>query len=181
MQAPSFHLVPPDVRFETSFRAAFAEMKSESDRKAWVYLGESAYMTYFNMSFQDYVSSLLLRERQAPQGFVRDSVYWAIISDKIVGRISLRHELNDFLAKAGGHIGYIVRPTWRGQGVATEMLRQVLMADRARSIGKLLLTCDDDNVASEKTIVKNGGVLESAIEIATGEPKTKRFWIAVKQ
>jgi predicted acetyltransferase len=110
---------------------------------------------------------------------VRDTVYWAIHADEIVGRISLRHELNDFLAKAGGHIGYIVRPSWRGQGVATDMLRQVLKTERAKSIGKLLLTCDDDNAASKRTIIKNGGVLESALDVAPGESKTRRFWIFV--
>ncbi len=152
---------------------------SESDRKAWIYLGESGYVTFFNMSFQDYVSALLLRETQAPQRFVRDTVYWAINAGEVIGRISMRHELNDVLARVGGHIGYIVRPSSRGKGVATEMLRQVLTSERAKSIGKLLLTCDDGNAASERTILKNGGVLESTLDLAAGDPKKRRFWICI--
>jgi len=179
MTIPLIELVPPEVRYERSYRGAFAEMENEADRNAWVYLGEAGYNSYFQMTFQEYVNALLLRETQEPPGFVRDSVYWAVNSGQIIGRISLRHSLNDFLASAGGHIGYIVRPSWRGKGVASEMLRQILRTDRARSIGKLLLTCDDENLASEKTILNNGGVLESVIEVGAGKTKKKRFWISV--
>jgi predicted acetyltransferase len=36
-----------------------------------------------------------------------------------LGAITLRHELNDFLLRAGGHIGYGIRPSAHGRGLAT--------------------------------------------------------------
>ena len=45
---------------------------------------------------------------------------------------------------------------------------------------KVLVTCDKNNEASRKTIIKNGGVLENEIEL-DGETGSKeiiqRFWI----
>lgn len=155
-------------------------MNTPSDRSAWVYLGDSADLTIPERNFEEYVLALLKRETIAAPGFVTDTVYWAKIGNEIVGRISIRHELNDFLKIVGGHIGYIVKPSCRGRGIATEMLRQILQTERARTIGKLLVTCDEANAASEKTILKNGGVLEDIISIGTGRPRKKRFWISAK-
>ena len=45
---------------------------------------------------------------------------------RIVGRVSIRHELNDFLLREGGHIGYVVVPEFRRRGYATAMLRRSL-------------------------------------------------------
>ena len=95
----------------------------------------------------------------------------------MVGRISIRHELNDFLQKVGGHSGYIVAPAWRNKGVATEMLRNLLLTPKAKEIGKLLLTCDETNLASERTIFKNGGKLTQLMDKGSHRPKKKHFWI----
>jgi predicted acetyltransferase len=51
----------------------------------------------------------------------------AEVDRALVGRVSIRHELNAFLADVGGHIGYGVRPRYRGRGFATEILRQALV------------------------------------------------------
>jgi len=172
----SMQLVPPDVRFRESYLNAYNEMLTDVERGSWLYLGTRAPSNVPADDFAGYVQTLLMRETVPPQGFVRDSCYWAVVGNELVGRISLRLELNDFLARWGGHIGYIVRPSYRRMGIATEMLRRLLQMDAAKSIGRLLITCDEGNVASEKTIVNNGGVYESTLEIADGLPK-KRFWI----
>jgi predicted acetyltransferase len=122
----------------------------------------------------------LARVEVAPdQGKIAQTTYWATAGGAVVGHIGLRHGLNAEFAELGGHIGYTVRPSVRGQGVAKEMLRQVLRTPKAREIGKLLLTCAPDNVASNRTIRANGGVLERTIFVARVARATNHYWIAV--
>ncbi len=170
-------LVPPNLKYEKSFRAGFSELETEADKLAWIYLGELGYSKYFQVPFSEYVQMLLDRETQPSVGFVCDTVYWGVCENEVVGRISIRHELNEFLKKFGGHIGYIVRPSFRGHGLATEMLKRALLTNRAQTIGQLLLTCDDNNLASEKVIRKAGGVFQDSIEIGPDKARKKRFWI----
>ena len=104
--------------------------------------------------------------------------------NKIVGRASIRHEVNDDLMKDGGHIGYAVVPQFRNQGIATDILKQSLQFCREWKIqvdGKVLVTCDDDNVGSIKTIEKNGGTLLDKIDLipGNGKPLKRRYWIGL--
>jgi predicted acetyltransferase len=96
----------------------------------------------------------------------------------IVGRVHIRHQLNEFLARVGGHIGYCVLPGCRRRGYATEILRQSLIVARAIGIDRVLVTCDDDNIASITVIESCGGELDSVIDDGSsgGSPK-RRYWI----
>lgn len=98
--------------------------------------------------------------RPLADGLVHSDYFWIADDDEVVGFIALRHELNDFLAEVGGHIGYSVRPSRRRQGFASGALALVL--DRARALGldSVLITCDDDNEASARTIESAGGHLQ---------------------
>lgn len=97
--------------------------------------------------------------------------------DELIGRASIRHELNDFLETYGGHIGYAVAPDHRGRGYATEMLRQSLVIARAQGITDVLVTCDDDNVASARTIERCGGVFDSVLDGPEAGQRRRRYWI----
>ncbi|MGK9475752.1 GNAT family N-acetyltransferase [Melioribacter sp. OK-6-Me] len=95
-------------------------------------------------------------------GWVTATTFFAVRKSdlKIIGMIDIRHNLeNDFLAKYGGHIGYSVCPSERRKGYATEILRMGIEYAKSLHIKKLMLACFSDNIASIKTIVKNGGVL----------------------
>ena len=98
--------------------------------------------------------------------------------NRVIGIIDLRHHINHpILGTWGGHCGYSVRPSERGKGYAREMLRLNIRNAKALGISKLLITCDVKNMASEKTILANGGVYEETIEV--DGCKMKRFWIEV--
>ncbi|MGM9653059.1 MAG: GNAT family N-acetyltransferase [Eubacteriales bacterium] len=98
--------------------------------------------------------------------------------DKIVGVIDLRHHINHpILGTWGGHCGYSVRPSERGKGYAKEMLRLNIQNAKSMGIEKLLITCDVNNNASERTILDNGGVYEETINV--DGRKMKRYWITV--
>jgi predicted acetyltransferase len=126
-----------------------------------------------------FVARLLEAEVAPEQGRVPQTTYWATVGEAVVGDIGLRHRLNAELAEFGGHIGYSVRPSCRARGLAKEMLRQVLRTPKAREIGKLLLTCAPDNIASNRTIQANGGVLERTIFVERMGRDTNLYWISL--
>lgn len=98
---------------------------------------------------------------------------------RLVGMIQVRHRFNEYLATYAGHIGYSVRPGERRKGYAKEMLRAVLPFCRQIGLDKVLITCIDGNIGSEKTIVANGGVYESTVHEPNENVDLKRFWIAL--
>lgn len=115
-----------------------------------------------------------------PAGRVHASAYWITDDGDVVGFIQLRHALNDFLENVGGHIGYSVRPSARRQGHARRALGLVL--DEARRLGleRVLLTCDEDNAASARTIESQGGELQDVFDgAAYGTGPKRRYWITL--
>ena len=90
-----------------------------------------------------------------------------------LGFLALRLLLNEKLFVEGGHIGYSIRPSARGKGLAKEQLRQGLQVAKSKNIKRALVTCDRDNAASRGVILANGGVLE---DIRGGK---ERYWIDI--
>ncbi|MFD7077959.1 GNAT family N-acetyltransferase [Nocardioides sp. NPDC059952] len=111
-------------------------------------------------------------------GRVHASAFWITEGSKVVGFIQLRHALNEFLENVGGHIGYSVCSSARRRGHAARALGLVL--DEARGLGleRVLITCDDDNEASARTIESQGGELQDVIDAtAYGYGPTRRYWV----
>lgn len=109
-----------------------------------------------------------------PEGWVPAVQLVAFARDgQAVGFLNLRLRLNDHLLQEGGHIGYSIRPSARGKGLAKEQLRQGLQVAKSKNIKRVLVTCDRDNAASRGVIIANGGVLE---DIRGGK---ERYWIDI--
>ena len=86
----------------------------------------------------------------------------------------------DEIEKSGGHIGYATRPSDRNRGLATQMLAQGLELAKEFGFNRILCICDNDNYASEKVILKNGGVFENELYDPDEEVTVKRFWIRLQ-
>ena len=99
----------------------------------------------------------------------------AEVNSQIVGRSSIRHELNDWMLQFGGHIGYAVRPSFRRLGYATEILTESLKLARGMGITRVLMTCNDDNLASIRVIEKHGGEIENKVDFEG--TLLRRYWI----
>ena len=115
--------------------------------------------------------------RNLPEGYVREDFFLCYEAEKLVGVFSLKYELTEYLENFGGHIGYAVRPSERGRGLASQMLAQGLQVARNCGMARVLCVCDEDNFASEKVIVKNGGVLENTLFDPEERVWVKRYWI----
>jgi predicted acetyltransferase len=100
----------------------------------------------------------------------------ADVDGHLVGRTSIRHRLNEFLAHEGGHIGYGVVPDQRRKGYATEILRLSLAVARDVGVQRALVTCDDDNVGSATVIERCGGQYDSVVTSSDGS-LVRRYWI----
>lgn len=174
-------LILPTARLHASWLAARAEWPAgaHQDGTGLRLAGELDLES--EAGFAGWVEQLLLQSDRTlplPEGAVHATHWWIVEDERYLGAIDLRHYVNQFLHDIGGHIGYSVRPSARGRGVATWALAQVLPQARAMGLRRVLLTCDDSSEASARTIERNGGVLED-VRKTYAYGRKRRYWIAL--
>lgn len=169
-------LVAPSVTYKDSFIAALKEYQSDQaeDRRY-----DDLNAEHLIKHFAEYVESVLAQSRgeDLPEGYVPATVYWLVDDGEFIGKVSIRHSLNEHLLREGGHIGYDIRPTKRRMGYGKKILELALPKAKAIGIPKALVTCNETNIGSKKIIEANGGVLENAIELSPDKPKKLRYWV----
>jgi predicted acetyltransferase len=116
--------------------------------------------------FRKFVARLLAKE--ASSGDDGGTFRWIVEDGEVLGGIALRHESAQNV-EVRGNISYGLRPSARGQGVATAALREMLCLAKSRSMNRVLLTCFQDNIPSVKTIERCGGVLDRTVTTERGE------------
>ncbi len=119
-------------------------------------------------------------EETCPSGLVpSDTLIYVREEDKsVIGMIDIRRHIDSpVLSMWGGHIGYTVRPSVRKKGYAKRMLRDALMFCKLGGNKNILITCNSNNYASQKTILANGGVFEN--EICVDGETVKRYWVTL--
>jgi predicted acetyltransferase len=167
-------LVPPAESLRESFLRGLREFRREG--LPWWLGGD---LETAEQDFAAFVARKLADSDRRTEVFVRKTHLWAVAEQEFVGRISIHHELNDALRVEGGHIGYDTVPSFRGRGVATEMLRQALPVARALGLPSVLLTCDDTNAASIRVIERNGGALRETKALDMNRPPKRYYWITL--
>ncbi len=131
-----------------------------------------------NRTFEELIERIDLDEKNMidPANRVPASTYILVDENEMIyGAICLRFYLNEDLFKYNGHIGYGIRPNLRKQGYGKLMLSLVLEKAREHKLTKVLITCNDENTASYKTIEACGGILENKVYKTDGY--IRRYWI----
>ncbi len=131
--------------------------------------------------FEVYVNTLRQKElrENIEEGWVPSTTYWLTDGEELLGAVNIRHELNESLLKIGGHVGYGVKPSARGRGLATIQLQLALEKVKEFGIERALITCNRTNVASRQVILNNGGVADTPYTEEDGTI-VERFWIDLK-
>ncbi len=170
-------LTVPDVALYASWAAAMRELRTEGDlvngAGQWL-LPEPERWDLTEAGCRRLVAAVLDR---ADPAFEHTDVSvpclfrWITEAGEVIGFLALRTQLNDWLFEHAGHIGYSVIPARRRQGHATRAL--ALAVGRARELGlqQVLVTCDEENHASARTIEACGGVREDS------RHGHRRYWI----
>lgn len=96
--------------------------------------------------------NIAFTEQRVPQ-----IVYWVVLNDDIIGIVKVRKRINENLKKLGGHIGYYILKKYRNKGYGKELLKRAL--DLFDDNTTIVITCSKDNLASQKVIEYNNGIL----------------------
>ena len=165
-------LVPPTREMQPEFMAMLHEYRAADDNwfEREIGLDDDDFDAYLQ-HLQDGARGIV------HNGLVPWTALWLVDEkNSILGVVSLRHHLNDYLRFQGGHIGYTIRPSQRRAGFGAAILALALEEARTLQLERVLLTCDPDNIASARIIVKNGGVFEVDEDPEPRMP-VSRYWI----
>lgn len=116
-----------------------------------------------------------------PSGILAQTTYIVLDPDgRALGEIRLRpipHISEEVLLANNGHIGYNVRPSGRGRGIATRMLALTLERAHAAGLRRVMLLVEGENPASVKVITRNGGQLTRQFNDPETRETTAVYWI----
>jgi len=167
------------IKLTKEYYVQLAEMMEEWKLDHEVNQGNRSPWAIFKNDYHDFDHYLDNLEISEPaDGKVPDSVYFLLDVERniLLGAVNIRHYLNEYLLQSGGHIGDGIRPSERRKGYATELIRLSLIECKKLGIKRVLMVCDKTNVGSAKSIIKNGGVLETEFADQDGTIQ-QRYWI----
>jgi predicted acetyltransferase len=167
-------LVKPSVEFEDPFMKGAGQIIAAGDSN---FIQPELWLNGF-ASYCDTLNGYALG-LNLPEGYVSGTHLWLMENQAFIGRLSIRHELNDSLLKMGGHIGYVIVPQYRKMGYGAKMLALGLTEAAKLGLKKVLVTCDNTNIASAKIIEKNGGVFENELYAPDKGVFKRRYWISL--
>ncbi len=164
----------PSEEFERGFRAMVDDYLAHDPEN-----GESYIKGVLN--FASYVERLRLDEEgiDMPEGLVPCTHRWLIDSSgNICAVVRIRHHIDHpFLNSVGGHIGYDVPFSQRGNRYAMAALQAGLLVARERGLDEVLVCADAENAASCRTIERCGGLLEKEFLSEYWPIPVRRYWV----
>lgn len=80
--------------------------------------------------------------------------------EKPIGEVGIRTTLSDFWINKGSQIYYKIRKSERNKGYGNIILALALKEASKLKFTQIRINCDDNNIASKKIILKNGGKID---------------------
>jgi predicted acetyltransferase len=165
-------LTEPHAQYKDSFIEGLHEFQQEGRMQQYN-------LEQTRTDFAGFVRGLHTHKNAAslPPHLVPWTDFWLIDGEEFIGHLTLRHTLNEFLLKIGGHIGYLIRPSKRHTGYGTLQLKLGLEKARTMGLTRVLITCDENNIASKKVIERNGGQFEKRLLVEGFSIPKLHYWI----
>ncbi len=188
-------LAKPSIKYQNSFLAAIAEIQNEGKTNLFSVTMLENKLNLLALTneanFEIFLKELELKstdEVAALRGKVPSTTMWLIDKNDLgeqvfIGRLSIRHYLNETLRNSFGHLSYLIRPSARGLGYGSKILNlalekcQQIITDLDQNQHRVLVSCKINNFLSRKVIEKNGGVLEKIVLVNNGLHQEMLFWI----
>ena len=188
MSENAVFLAKPQLLYQKAFIEAVAELQATQHDRYYVEKSLDLTKLAKKRFFQAYLKDIQEQEAgiDLPVGRVPQTIYWLMkkLGDGQViwlGRVAIRHQLNDNLRKIGGHIGYVIRPSARRQGYGSQLLalalEKICQGQPSLDTDQALLTCDENNLGSKKIIEKNGGIFSGYSEQEAPLPRKLLYWV----
>ncbi|WP_394130510.1 GNAT family N-acetyltransferase [Shewanella maritima] len=162
-------LITPSIDYQQSYLNYISELGDEE-----------RYPFPLDFDHQDFPSMLARIDKFAKgealaEGAVPSSTLWLIEAGEIIGVTNIRHFLSPQIAHCGGHIGMSIRPSYRGKGLGSTLMKLSINYLKAMDVKHIYVHCYQSNQASAQMIIANGGQLHSQVVI--GEQTVLRFLI----
>lgn len=168
------NLIKPDLSLKDDFLEMIAEFRAKSE-----------FFVYHDLAminFSDYLADIEASEKgnQLKPGYVPQTTFWLVLDNQtILGESRLRHYLTPTLELEGGHIGYAIRPSQRLKGYGTQILASTRIEAAKLGLSRVLVTCDADNIGSQKIILANGGLFDGENLSPHSKNWVHRYWVPV--
>lgn len=174
-------LVIPSLEYKNEVMAFLDEVNLIDKGYPWQYAGMSKLKNC--NSYEEWIKDKENEKNgiNLPNGYVPASTYLLVRTNdnKVIGICNIRHTLSVFLLNYGGHIGYTIRPSERRKGYGIIQLEKALEKCNDLNIDKVLITCNEENIASAKTIEKCYGEYENTVHMR--DETLRRYWITLSK
>lgn len=166
------HLARPCWEHYPSFLTAMQEFHADGHYHNWP-------MPSTRQSFASFLTDLDMAFTHPLPGYVPEQTFWLVVEREVCGVLHFRNPLNEALRQFGGHVGYTIRPSQRNRGLGSLILQLglTLIWQVAPGLERILLTCYENNPASQRIIERNGGRWERSLHLTAHPSAIRHYWI----
>ena len=132
-------------------------------------MGKFEFLNRFDIISDGEITLKISQKHPGDEELLPFYYYDIFVGDTAVGKISIRIG-NNYHSYYNGHIGYEIDKEFRGNNYSYKACKLVFQITKAHNMSELILTCDESNIASYKTIEKLGAEL-----IETSKPPEDYF------